>query len=62
MRSRREMEWLRQLASGTTVAKLADGAGYSERAMFRLLRDLYQRMGAQNRTEALLKARQRGWL
>jgi DNA-binding NarL/FixJ family response regulator len=30
--------------------------------MFRLLRDLYTRLGASNRTEALMRARDRGWI
>jgi DNA-binding NarL/FixJ family response regulator len=57
-----EISWLRELALGTTVAQLADRAGYSERAMFRLLRALYLRIGARNRTEALMLAQDRGWL
>jgi DNA-binding NarL/FixJ family response regulator len=57
-----EISWLRELASGATVARLADQSGYSERAMFRLLRDLYRRMGVGTRTEALMYAQQRGWL
>jgi DNA-binding NarL/FixJ family response regulator len=60
--SPQELQWLRQLASGTTVGRLASEVGYSERAMFRLLRELYRRIGARNRTEALLQASQRGWL
>jgi DNA-binding NarL/FixJ family response regulator len=60
--SPQEIGWLRELAFGTTVARLAHRAGYSERAMFRLLRDLYVRMGARNRTEALFQAHERGWL
>jgi DNA-binding NarL/FixJ family response regulator len=62
MPSPQEVGWLRELAFGTTVAELADRAGYSERAMFRLLRDLYVRIGARNRTEALIRAHDRGWL
>jgi DNA-binding NarL/FixJ family response regulator len=58
----REIEWLRELASGGTVAQLAARAGYSERAMFRLLRDLYARLQVRNRTEAMMLARERGWL
>lgn len=60
--SARELEWLKGLAGGLTVAQLADRFGYSERAMFRLLRDLYGRMRVQNRTEALLQAHRQGWL
>jgi DNA-binding NarL/FixJ family response regulator len=60
--SDREVEWLRELAKGTTVAQLAERSGYSERAMFRLLRLLYARMQVQGRTEALMHAQQRGWL
>jgi DNA-binding CsgD family transcriptional regulator len=60
--SDREIEWLRTLAAGSTVARLAEGVGYSERAMFRLLRDLYQRLGVKSRTEALMLAQQQGWL
>lgn len=57
-----ERDWLRQLARGDTVASLATGIGYSERMMFRLLRDLYVKVGVSNRTEALMKARDQGWL
>jgi DNA-binding NarL/FixJ family response regulator len=57
-----ELLWLRQLAGGTTVGRLAREAGYSERAMFRLLRELYRKIGARNRTEALVLSSQRGWL
>jgi DNA-binding NarL/FixJ family response regulator len=57
-----QIGWLRELAYGTTVARLADRAGYSERAMFRLLRELYRRIGARNRVEALMRAQERGWL
>jgi DNA-binding NarL/FixJ family response regulator len=60
--SPQEIGWLRELAFGTTVARLADRAGYSERAMFRLLRDLYARIGVRNRTEALMRAQEHGWL
>ena len=60
--SPQQVDWLRELALGTTIARLADRAGYSERAMFRLLRELYVRIGARNRTEALIRAHERGWL
>jgi DNA-binding NarL/FixJ family response regulator len=51
-----EAEWLDALARGATVVGLADEYGYSERVMFRRLRDLYERLGASNRSEALINA------
>lgn len=57
-----EVAWLRQLARGDSVAEVAGRSGYSERMMFRLLRELYARLGKRNRTEALIHAQERGWL
>lgn len=57
-----ELAWLRLLADGRTVAALADEVGYSEREMFRNLHDLYTRIGAPNRTAALLWAQRHGLL
>lgn len=57
-----ELSWLRQLARGDSVAEVARRSGYSERMMFRLLRDLYGRLGTRNRTEALIHAKEQGWL
>jgi len=51
-----EAEWLRVLAQGESVADLAKIVGYSEREMFRTLRDLYIRIGVKNRTEAIVWA------
>jgi DNA-binding NarL/FixJ family response regulator len=48
--STREIGWLRDLANGMSVARIAEETGYSERMMFRLLRELYTRLGAANRT------------
>jgi DNA-binding NarL/FixJ family response regulator len=62
MPSLREIEWLQQLADGITIAQLADRTGYSERAMYRLLRGLYTKLDVKTRTEALMLARARGWL
>jgi DNA-binding NarL/FixJ family response regulator len=58
----REVEWLRALSQGMTVAQLAEHVGYSERAMYRLLREVYARMNVANRTEAVVKASREGWL
>ncbi len=54
--------WLRHLAAGGTVAELADRLGYSERAMYRLLRTLYRDMGVHTRIEAVLRAREADWV
>lgn len=54
-----EIGWLRHMAGGLTVSDLAAEVGYSERAMFRQLKALYHRLGVNNRTEALLWAKQR---
>jgi DNA-binding NarL/FixJ family response regulator len=60
--SAREIDWLRALSQGVPVAQVAERMGYSERAMYRLLRGLYERMGVKTRTEAVLKASRGGWL
>lgn len=54
--------WLRRLDSGMTVAQLAQHVGYSERAMYRLLRQLYERLGVRNRNEAIVRAREQNLL
>lgn len=55
----REANWIRILARGGTVTNLARESGYSEREMYRILHQTYDRMGARNRTEALVRAA--GW-
>jgi DNA-binding NarL/FixJ family response regulator len=57
-----QIVWLRGLAKGVPIARMADSAGYSERAMYRLLNDLYKTMGVANRAEAIIRASQSGWL
>lgn len=57
-----EVEWLGALAHGATVVALADEIGYSERAMFRKLHDLYVRLGVKSRAEALVEAERLGLL
>lgn len=55
-----QVDWLRALARGTTVNQLAQHVCCSEREMYRLLRELYDRLGVNNRTEALIWAAHRG--
>ncbi len=57
-----EAEWLRALAGGETVAGLAGSIGYSERETYRMLGELYQRLGVTNRTEAIIWATRHGML
>jgi DNA-binding NarL/FixJ family response regulator len=57
-----EIGWLRLLAHGTHVVDLAREAGYSERAMYRLLGQLFERMCVANRHEAILRADRWGLL
>lgn len=54
------IDWLRDLASGKTVADLAERVGYSEREMHRHLSRVYVQLGADNRTDALLTAQRVG--
>ncbi len=53
---------IRRLAAGATVSRLAAEAGFSEREMFRLLSELYARIGVANRTEAIVWASRYGLL
>lgn len=57
-----ERNWLRQLGAGTTIIELAAAAGYSERAMYRLLHSVYEKMKVSNRMEAITLASRQGWL
>ena len=57
-----ELQWLTDLASGRTVISIADESGYSERAMFRRLHELYERLGVNGRTEAIVAAQRLGLL
>ena len=57
-----ERAWLRWLGSGGTVATLAAHACRSEREMYRALNELYARLGASGRTQALLAAQRWGLL
>lgn len=60
--SSEQLSWLRQLANGSTVAGIAAEAGYSERAMYRLLRALYHQLGVRTRMQAIMRAQEAGWL
>lgn len=57
-----ERGWLRALAVGGTVAALARASGRSERDLYQSLAALYARLGASDRTTALLAAHRLGLL
>ncbi len=57
-----EVAWIIELSRGSTVVTLAERYGYSERAMFRRLGEVYGRLGATNRAEALVAAERFGLL
>ena len=57
-----QLSWLRDLAAGSTVTEIASRAGYSERAMYRMLNRVYAQLGAHNRTQALIRAQSLGWI
>ncbi len=55
-----EVRWLKALASGTTIAALAESVGYSERVLYRRLATLYGYLGAKRRSDALSIAIRQG--
>jgi len=55
-----ELDWLSALAAGVTVSEIARRAGYSERMMFRLLGDVYRKLGTTRRLDAIVLAKNRG--
>ncbi|WP_198358137.1 response regulator transcription factor [Streptomyces fildesensis] len=59
--SAEQILWLRRLSDGWTMTRLALETGYSERAMYRLLRAFYQNIGVSTRLEAIMLAHDKGW-
>lgn len=57
-----ELQWLRGLAAGATIANLARQSSYSERALYRQLANLYRRLGTSSRSAALVAAARHGLL
>jgi DNA-binding NarL/FixJ family response regulator len=57
-----EVTWLRELARGVTVKDLGRDTGHSRRTMHRRLKQIYRRLGAAGRVEALVRAAELGAL
>ena len=60
--SPRELEVLRGLSDGRVPKQIATDLGIAEATVRSHLRRIYQRLGAVDRTQAVLLARDRGWL
>jgi len=57
-----EVEVLRSLPTGETVAKIASERGKSKKTVERQLESIYAKLGARNRTEAINRGRESGLL
>lgn len=57
-----ELDWIRRLAAGDTVAKIAADTGFSERTMYRRLEQVFRRIGVHNRMDAAAWATRHGYL
>lgn len=57
-----EVTWLNRLIAGSSVLELAESEAFSERAMYRRLSEVYQRLGVASRTEAIAVASRAGLL
>jgi len=57
-----ECEWLSSISRGDRMVDIADASGYSERTLYRALNELWSRIGARNRSEAIALANKNGWL
>ncbi|WP_051407298.1 LuxR C-terminal-related transcriptional regulator [Nocardia sp. CNY236] len=58
----REVTWLNRLVAGSSVLELAESEALSERAMYRRLSAIYQRLGVDSRSEAIAVASRAGLL
>ena len=57
-----EQRWLTALAQGVTMVELGAAEAYSERHLRRMLTDVYRRLGADCRIQALIRATELGLL
>jgi putative nucleotidyltransferase with HDIG domain len=60
--SARELDAVRGLADGKGQPRIASEEGVSERALSKLLRAAYQKLGVAGRGEAVVASRERGWI
>ncbi len=50
-----EIGWIQAMASGDTMAEIAESAGVTKSELSKRLNELYRRIGVENRTEAIIK-------
>ncbi|MEM7340297.1 MAG: hypothetical protein AAF467_16690 [Actinomycetota bacterium] len=60
--TREELVVLRHLVAGDRVADVATNNGYSERSLYRMLSDIWSRIGASSRAEGIAIIVANGWL
>ena len=57
-----EKTWLRRISEGDRTLDIATDDGYSERSLYRALSDLWDRLGVENRVEAVALANKNNWI
>ena len=57
-----EQVWLRRMSNGDRTLDIATDDGYSERSLYRALSELWDRLGVDNRIEAIALATRNGWI
>jgi DNA-binding CsgD family transcriptional regulator len=57
-----EIDWIRRMINGDRVIDIATASGYSERALYRALNELWDRLGVDNRNEAIALVGKYGWI
>ena len=57
-----ELDVLAAVADGCTVHEIARELSFSDRAVVRILREVTDRLGARNATQAVAVAARNGWI
>jgi len=57
-----EQTWLTRISNGDRTLDIATDDGYSERSLYRALSELWERLGVDNRLEAVALATKNGWI
>ncbi len=60
--SEQEKSWMARIINGDRTLDIAEDDGYSERSLYRALSDLWERLGVDNRLEAIALVTDNGWL